>query len=174
MSMVYAQVARPLSFITKIPPPVSSMVVDNTSLEAVKFVKMDMNWDITLVNCLIVWSPVTENVSNAIQIILWGLRPIHALTRTNSVTSTILKANASNVHLNILCQNFRISVFKDNQDVFMMILTNVPNVLLHLNLLLDKTNVTLQVVWSILLKVVNNVNILLKWMKIRLVLSKTV
>jgi len=43
-----------------------------------------------------------------------------------------------------------------------MILINVPNVLLHLNPLLDKTNVTLQVVWSIHLKVVNNVNILLK------------
>lgn len=43
MSMVYVQVVRLLLFTTKIPPPVSSMVVDNTSLEAVKFVKMDMN-----------------------------------------------------------------------------------------------------------------------------------
>jgi len=44
----------------------------------------------------------------------------------------------------------------------MTILINVQSVQLHSNQLSGKINVTLQAVWSILLKVVNNVSILLK------------
>ena len=174
MSMAYAQVARHPSFIIKTLPLVLLTVVNNISLEVVKFVKMAINWDTTHVNCLIVWSPVTENVSNATLIILWEPRQILVLTKMNSVTSTILRANASSVHPNISCQSSKINVFRDNQVVFMTILINVQSVQLHSNQLSGKINVTLQAVWSILLKVVNNVSILLKWMKTNHVLLKTV
>lgn len=156
--MVYVHHVRLHSSIKEKPPHASLTDVKSTSLVVARLAINHMNFDTTLVSCLIVWFQATENALNAIRTILWGWKPTNVLTRTNSATNTTRTENAFNVHQSTSCLNSNTSVSLENPVAFMTIRTSARNVSHHSNQFSVRTSVTFLAVWSIIWTTANNAN----------------